>query len=222
MIPRWTIAVGLVGLGALGFQLARESAKAPTAPGGAIDVRQLAADAGLPPEWGDFLALVAHNESNGGYPRAVNDRPSEVAASARGYARAADRFEACDHPESAYTWGSGGLFGHLPSTAFSGLKAGRCLDPSRLLEPEVSLAAAVSFGRGLMKWPRFNRQPSWLNLRAMWKWPAKGGDPEYLAERRPHYEEDAAAVGLPASFLDQRPPPLSMSGDDVLEHFGVI
>ncbi|MEX1365190.1 MAG: hypothetical protein AB1Z98_18830 [Nannocystaceae bacterium] len=105
----------------------------------------------------------------------------------------------------------------LPANALAQLgEAHRCLPPSSVFEPRRALAMAVGFARGLMRWDRYARVPSWLNLRAMWGWPAKGGDAGYLASARPKFEEDAAAVGLPASWLDGRPPPLAITGSEVL------
>ena len=226
--------LGLVGAGvglgvAVLWVMAPSRASASTArasshtnAGGRIDVRALAEQAGLPPEWGDFFTMVAHTESGGGNPTAVNDSAREAAKSAEGYARIADRFASCGHPDDAYTWGSGGLFGHMPAFAFTQFKDGRCLAPDRILEPEVAMAAAVGFANGLMRWPGYKSEPTWLNLRAMWGAPGKGGDEQYLTARRPDYERHAKAVGLPVSFLDQTPPALRATGDEVLERFGVL
>lgn len=228
-MKKWGLIGAGVGLGvAMLWAMTPSCAKASTgrapARSGArrrVDVRDLAERAGLPSEWGDFLAMVAHTES-GRRPEAVNDSASEAAKSEQGYQRIADRFSKCDHPDEAYTWGSGGLFGHMPAFAFSQFKRGRCLPPERLLEPEVSLAAAVGFANGLMGWPRYKATPTWLNLRAMWGAPFKGSNAQYLAARRPDYERHAKAVGIPVSFLDQTPPALRVTGDEVLEHFGVL
>lgn len=80
---------------------------------------------------------------------------------------------------------------------------------------------AVGFARGLMRWKKFQRVPTWLNLRAMWGWPAKGGDPQRLAAVRRKFTNDAADVGLPAAWLDQRPSPLPMTGAEVLHRLQV-
>ncbi|MCH9680368.1 MAG: hypothetical protein K0V04_02955 [Deltaproteobacteria bacterium] len=214
------VGVGIVVLMTVGARPAQASTPNVGGDGARVDVRELARDAGLPEVWGDFFALVAHGESRNN-PHAVNDSPTEARRSAEAFASAANRFERCGHPPEAYSWGSGGLFGHIPTTAFAQLREGRCLSPEMILDPRVSLAAAVGFARGLMKWKRYAVDPTFHNLRAMWKWPAKGGDPDFLAERRPKYDRHAAVVGLPPSFLDQTPPPLPMTGDEVLDRLGV-
>jgi hypothetical protein len=179
-------------------------------------VRGLAAEAGLPPEWGDFYALVAMRESKG-VATAFNDSPSEAEAAATAYERNAERFEHCGIEASEYGKGSGGWFGLLPAVGLSQLNAElRCLPPDSVMDPRAAMAMAVGLARGLMTWNRYEQLPTWLNLRAMWGWPAKGGDVEYLAMTRPAYTKNAAAVGLPASWLDRRPPPLTMTSGEVL------
>ena len=96
-----------------------------------------------------------------------------------------ERFAGCGYPASAYTFGSGGWFGMLPANALAQLgDAHRCMPPSSVFDPRVSMAMAVGFARGLMRWKAYERMPTWLNLRAMWGWPAKGGDLSYLAKAR--------------------------------------
>ena len=210
--------LGVVGLGALA--LAGSSGRPIDGTGAGMQsmaaVRGLAAEAGLPDAWGDFFALVAWRESKGN-SQSVNDSTSEAEAAARAYDRNRDRYAGCGHPASAYTFGSGGWFGMLPANALAQLgDAHRCLPPSSVFDPRASMAMAVGFARGLMRWKAYERMPTWLNLRAMWGWPAKGGDLSYLAKARRAFEEDAAAVGLAPSWLDGRPPPLSVTGAEVL------
>ncbi|MCA9650289.1 MAG: hypothetical protein KC501_10295 [Myxococcales bacterium] len=212
------VTVAVTGLGLL--LVGGRSHAASTSNGDGVQavapVRGLAAEAGLPTAWGDFLALVAWNESKGN-PQARNDDDSEAKAAAEAYARNRERFAGCGHPESAYTFGSGGWFGMLPANALAQLgDAHRCLPPSSVFEPRVAIAMAVGFARGLMGWSRYQRVPTWLNLRAMWGWPTKGGDHAYLAKAKPKFEQDARDVGLPASWLDGTPPPLSTSASEVL------
>lgn len=179
-------------------------------------IRGLAAEAGLPEEWGDFLALVAWRESKGN-PQAINDSPHEADAAARAYDRNRHRYTGCGYAAASYTFGSGGWFGMLPANGLAQLgKAHRCLAPSSVFEPRVAMAMAVGFARGLMQWDGYAKTPTWLNLRAMWGWPAKGGDADYLRNARPEFTKDAAAVGLPPSWLDRRPPPLPVTGAEVL------
>jgi hypothetical protein len=204
--------VAVVGLAS------REAVTSPSATG--IDrvaaVRGLAAEAGLPQEWGDFLALVAWRESKGN-PNAQNDSESEAAAAEKAYRRNADRYESCGYGEEAYEY-SGGWFGMMPANGIAQLREElRCLPPSAVFEPRAALAMAVGFARGLMRWDRFDRAPTWLNLRVMWGAPGKGGDTDYLAAARREFAKDAAAVGLSASWLDRRVSALDIKPSQVLE-----
>lgn len=219
---RWTVVVAIAAGVAAAAIVTSRSTRSPRSPSVPMTegVRLMAHDVGLPDSWGDFFALVAHGESEGNH-RAVNDSAREAEAARDAFERSRARFSKCNNPEESYTWGSGGLFGFLPASAFAQMKTGRCLSPHLILTPEVSLAAAVGFAGGLMRSPKFKAVPTWANLRAMWGWPAKGGDRERLANRRPIHEGHAIAVGLPPSFLDQSPPPLAMTADDVLRHFGI-
>ncbi|MCH9681289.1 MAG: hypothetical protein K0V04_07645 [Deltaproteobacteria bacterium] len=185
-------------------------------------VRGLAAEAGLSDAWGDFFALVAWRESKGN-PSAVNDSISEAEAAATAFGRNQHRYAGCGHSDGDYTFGSGGWFGILPANGLAQLdEAFMCLPPASVFEPRVAMAMAVGFARGLMGWDGYQRVPTWLNLRAMWGKPGKGGDPERLAAVRDKFTQDAAEVGLPASWLDQRPPPLSTAGAEVLERLQAV
>ncbi|MEX1362290.1 MAG: hypothetical protein AB1Z98_04145 [Nannocystaceae bacterium] len=212
-------ALGVTGLGLWLVSSPSRAEPAGSKADGAqavAPVRGLAAEAGLPSVWGDFLGLVAWRESKGN-PQARNDDDSEAEAAAEAYERNRERYAGCGHPASAYTFGSGGWFGMLPANALAQLgDAHRCLPPSSVFEPRVAVAMAVGFARGLMGWQRYQRVPTWLNLRAMWGWPAKGGDPAYLAKVRTKFEQDARDVGLPASWLNGTPPPLPSTASEVL------
>lgn len=214
----WGALVG--GAAALVLLPARAQAQPPLVGNAAeriAAVRALAAQAGLPAAWGDFFALVAWNESKG-YPTAYNDRASEAAAAKTAFERNEHRYVDCGHPEAAYTRGSGGLFGIIPANGLAQLgDEHECLHPDTVTDPRVALAMAVGMARGLMGWQKFKKKPTWLNLRTMWGAPNKGGDSSYLAKVRPHFVEDAAAVGLPPSWLDKTPPPLPVSARQVLQ-----
>ncbi len=220
-------SLGVLGLGmwALGSSSASPSDEPTSTTGSGVHevapVRALAAEAGLPAAWGDFFAWVAWRESKGN-PAALNDSAHEADAAARAYSRNRERYEGCGHAPQSYEFGSGGWFGMLPANALAQLGAAhRCRPPSSVFEPRVAMSMAVGFARGLMRWDRFGRVPTWLNLRAMWGWPAMGGDLAYLAQRRPTLRQDAVAVGLPPSWLDQRPPPLPMTAAQVLARLSV-
>lgn len=227
MSIRLVLGLGGLGLGAVALLGGEAGARPPGASSGpgaqrVAAVRGLAAEAGLPPAWGDFFALVAWRESKGD-PEAVNDSEGEAEAAATAYERNQERYRGCGHPESAYTWGSGGWFGILPANGLAQLGDElRCLPPSSVLEPRAAMAMAVGMARGLMRWDGYAKVPTWLNLRAMWGWPAKGGNAAYLAAARVEFAKDAVAVGLPKSWLDGRPPPLEVRAAEVLERLRVV
>ena len=133
-----------------------------------------------------------------------------------------NKFNSCEHSSSK------GCFSHLarqkgnkkPTGKLDCFRQGKDLPIFRVISKPLlsrfSIAMAVGFARGLMGWSRYQRVPTWLNLRAMWGWPTKGGDHAYLAKAKPKFEQDARDVGLPASWLDGTPPPLSTSASEVL------
>lgn len=179
-------------------------------------VRALAAEAGLSEVWGDFFALVAFGESRGN-PESINDSPKEAEAAARAYRRNAHRLEHCGHAPQQYTFGSGGWFGFLPANAVLQLGPDhRCIDPASVFEPRKAMAMAVGFARGLMRWKRFERVPTWLNLRVMWGSPTEGGDAGVLRRARAEITDGARAVGIPAERLDETPPPLPTPAAEIL------
>lgn len=177
-------------------------------------IRYLSA-AGLDPAWRDFFVFVAAGES-GFRTTARNDSSSEARAAARGYRKNKDRLSVCGHPAVLYSWGSGGWFGMLPTTAIFSLPRGlRCHDPvTAVFDPSLSVAAAVGMARSLSQRPHY--RGTVLSMRAGWGWPAKIGDPERLRERRPVYVLRAEKLGLPASYVDSALPPLSLTSQDAL------
>jgi hypothetical protein len=215
-----TIAL-LVGGVAFGLGLRARTAAASAHAEGMDELQGLAAQAGIPQAWRDFLVFLAWGESRGD-PNAHNDSPSEVDASIRAWERVRDRFALCVWPPLEYQQGSGGLFGFLMPIGLAQIpESYRCLRPDQVFDPRVSLAMAIGYARGLMRWDGYERRPSWLSLRHGWSRPSQMGVRSELDRVRPAYREHAAAVGLPAAWLDRRPPPLDVTAGDVLERLGV-
>jgi len=161
---------------------------------------------GMSADWRDFFLLVAVNES--GYnPRAANLSATEASASAKMYNRNRAKLLDCPWPASAFTWGSGGYFGMMPTLAVLHLPPDlRCVDPSAAVFVEgLNIAAAVDNARSLLGWSNYKTSPSYLNLRAGWGWPAKMGDPAFLAEKLPRYQEHARRARVAESLLGKVP-----------------
>lgn len=174
------------------------------------DVEAYLSAAGLPDVWVRFFTFVAAGES-GFSVKAKNDSPGEARAAGIAYKRNAEKLKHCGFAAGAYTFGSGGWFGLLPANAAMNLpKELRCHEPGAIVfVPQLAVPAAVGMARGLMRWPQW--QGTVLSLRAGWGWPAKMGDPERLAARRPVYERRAAKLGYPPGYSDTVLPKLTIS-----------
>lgn len=144
-----------------------------------------------------FLMLVAHGESRYN-PRAHNDSPSEVRASARAYDRIADRFAACDRGRDQYTIGSAGRFGRLvPYFADDLRDVVPCIDPLAIFDGLHDIASAIATARGLQGYPTW--QGTVVSLRAGWATPGwlDAPPPDKVAKWTRH----ASEAGLPPDFL---------------------
>lgn len=191
---------------------------------GLDELRALCKRAGLSDDHTAFLALVARGESGWNNLRGLGipERfppgtqptkkpgalgPAEARAAAAAYRQNRRKFESCPWPEASYAFGSGGWFGMLPAyglAQFSSSSGLRCLPPAAVFDPAASLCMAIGFARGLQGWAGYKKVPTVLNLRLMWGYPAKGGDPDRIAKRRPYYTRQIVNMGLPASFADRR------------------
>lgn len=174
------------------------------------DVEAYLFAAGLPDAWVRFFVFVAAGES-GFSVRAKNDSPGEAKAARVAYKRNEAKLKGCGFAAGAYTFGSGGWFGLLPANAAMNLpKELRCHEPGAIVfVPQLSVPAAIGMARGLTGWS--NYQGTVLSLRAGWGWPAKMGDAERLAARRPVYEARAAKLGYPVGYSDTILPKLTIS-----------
>lgn len=193
---------------------------------GLDELRSLGAQSGLSEIHTAFLSLVAYGESGLNNLRGLGipDRfppgtlptkhagqlgVSEANAAAAAYRQNARKFANCGHPASAYAFGSGGWFAFLPAYGLAQWPSGsglRCLPPRSVFDPRASFCMAIGFARGLQNWGGFGRVPTVLNLRGGWGRPSRMGDASRLANIRARYARHAQAIGLPASFVDERIP----------------
>lgn len=191
-------------------------------------LRRLCASAGVPEPWIEWLAFTARGESGwnnlvglglpdmfppGTKPNlkaSASAQANEARAAKIAYERNADKFTSCGHPASAYQFGSGGWFGMLPANGLaklSGTSLG-CLPPSAVFDPAASLVMALLMARALTGWTGYKKTPTWLNLRVGWGNPSAMGNAAKLSERRERFEGHRADTGLPAGWLDRKPPSL--------------
>lgn len=192
---------------------------------GLRDILDLSRRAGLSELQAQFLAFVAKNESGWnnlrglGIPErfpagtiptknAGNAGRNEARAAAAAFRQNRGRFAGCPWPEEDYGFGSGGWFAMLPAYGLAQLPKGklRCLPPSAVFDPIASICMAIGFARGLQGYRQFTAVPTVLNLRGMWGWPARGGDPERLRRIRSFYVNQARSMGLPDGWVDQQIP----------------
>lgn len=198
----------------------------PPTPGESVAPAELDAMlsvAGLPMVWRRFLLCVAWSESRLN-PLAVNDSTDEAEDALAGYLRVVDRLVGCSWPAAAYTFGSGGLYGFLPSTAVFqlGEPYSPCIDPRvALFEPRVATAVAVGYARGLMGWAGFRRSPSWANLLVGWNRPGGMGDESAISRRVTSLDERSREMGFATGWARQQPPSLTIRARDVLANLGV-
>lgn len=195
---------------------ARPDIASATHPKGAINVRALAARAGAPAIWQDFFEFTAFGESGlrtavglgssaGAPPWAeMHTSKGEVAASVKGYNNNEAWLKPC-WPKGAYTFGSGGLFALLPSSALSALKGTpyACAHPWSIFDPSAAMIYAAGYAHRIQGWS--NYQSTVLSMRVGWGNPSAMGktpDPKKVAKWGDHCE----AVGLSRSFLDETLP----------------
>jgi hypothetical protein len=156
------------------------------------------AAAGVTGDLAIFFRAVAYTESRG-RRTARNTTASEAKAALKGYTRLAQQGP-LPFPADRYTWGSGGWFGLLPSSAVSGA---RDMDPLEAVFGERDhtqpIRAAIRYARRLQGWNQWKASPrDWATLRRGWALPTKmhkklpATDARFLAALK--------AIGAPAGF----------------------
>jgi len=193
-------------------------------PGGAKLVRELGQRGGMTAGQIDFLTFVAYGESGlkpdvglgdaalfppGTRPNTKASQSLQVAeayAARKAYDRNRGWLGSCPHPESAYAFGSGGLFAFLPVYALAQFKgtALECASPYSVFDPAFAMAAAYGFARGLTM--RAGFLGTWESLRSGWGLPSAMDDLERIAKKSDKWKRQLNAVGLPASRLKAEAP----------------
>ena len=210
------------------------------------NIRALAADAGIPQDWADFLVAKAWVESRWsptatrgvppGPPAIVPEdkiriAPTDAAAAAQAFNRQREAGHLADTPwpVERYTFGTGGLWQLMPANAivlaFKGTEYEN-LDPWSHYMTERAIAMAVEYNRALMRRQSYKDRPTWATLYAGWSRPdnmGKPGSPDVTAALE-RFAKGLQASGLPASFMDKKPTPRDQvpSGIEILEAIGRV
>lgn len=172
------------------------------------------ATAVLTDDWLRFFDQTAHRESRFN-TRAANRSASEAAAARRGAERWPELVAASGYPLDAWSFGSGGWFGFLPSSALIEGKRKtfrfpldfvREVGPNGVFDPGVGVASAIAYARGLTQWPNF--QGSWASLNVGWGNPSRMGQPDAIAESARKLEDRAAKLGWPRGWAMDKVPAL--------------
>jgi hypothetical protein len=200
---------------------------------GFAEIRRLSREVGLSKDYEDFLVLTAYGESRGNnlvglgnparfppwtrtYERWVEQgRPALTSAQRREAKRAEEGYDARPWlhgcwPRIVYTFGSGGLFAMLPSTALAAYRGTelQCQHPWTVFDAPTSFVMALATIVRLQRWSQWKENPTILALRVGWGLPRNMNDSAVLADRRKRYTEHCKAVGIHPSLLDRRPTPL--------------
>lgn len=213
------LILGIAALVALSGRESEPMVTVPTIPPDDSEPRRASlegwlARSGIPAPWQQFLFFVAAGESNFNLMVKPNTSPAEAKAAKIAYDRNAAKLSACGHPESDYTFGSGGWFGFLaPYVPMNLPDALRCVNPIEAMQsPVLSITAAVNFGRYLWNRAAYDTVAT---IRSGWGWPAKINDAARLAERRPAYLARARKLGWPESYVDTVLPHMDLSPEQV-------
>jgi len=199
---------------------------ADTTPAAEVDLSQLPDGAqpiiaqvrglGLDDQWAIFLSAVAYTESRFSLS-AKNTSPGERAAAKRGYDRNASWLATCGLPEAAYTWGSGGWYGFLPTSLMAAWryakKSLRCMDPREVVkDPRLSTIAAIDYARRVMRWPDWGRsQGDWYALRRAWASPGLSDASRPDIDSR--FRAALQAIGVPPEWATGKVPPVPPTWD---------
>ncbi len=187
-------------------------------------MRGLADSGGLTTEQADVFAFIAYGESGlkptvglgepslfppGTKPKTNVSQALQVQESAgarKAYERNVGWLGGCGHPAADYSFGSGGLFGFLPTYALAQFKGSplECASPFEVFDPPFAMAAAYGFARGLTQ--RSAYLGTIASLRSGWGSPKKIGDLERIAKKTPKWRKHLRALGFPESMLDAKAP----------------
>jgi len=190
--------------------------------------------AGVPDDVATLIAAVPQRETGGTYnPRVARGRvegtpawldkvnldANEARAAEIGHDRNRERFTA-SVPAERFRFGSGGLFGFLPSSALSGWASSGVpdMDPwAAVFDVPTSIAAALRYASAAWRWEAMRERPTPANLRLFWAAPGAmvGESPDAEAAARYDREldrlsRDLVRAGLFSSdgparrFADQR------------------
>lgn len=182
-------------------------------------IERLGRQGGMTAEQVQFLVFVASKESRF-RPNVGRGDPAlrppglhtflvdldEADAARRAYARNARVFADCGHDPAAYSFGSAGLFGFLPTYPLYHFRRTplRCAHPYEVFDPAFSMAAAYSFARGLSGHPAFDGTV--VELRAGWGALARMKNPESYAHKLPEWQAQLRDLGIEESWLFEAAP----------------
>ncbi len=225
----------LIGLAlaavAAGMVASSGSGDAPTSskePGEmAEQIKAMGAKLGLDEHWQVFLVAAALGESgfdtnrglgrmHGAPPWAdMTMRTSEANAAQQSWDRNHLLFAGCGHPEEHYTFGTGGLWGQIPSSALFAFRAtpAMCTSPWSVFDPWAALIMLVDSLKRSMhnRKDKFLLSPTWGNLRVSMRAPSLMGKPEELERQRTGHKklgDRLVELGYPRSFVDEHVTPL--------------
>jgi hypothetical protein len=143
-------------------------------------VESLLERAGMSRPWVRAVLTISWRESKW-VSTAWNGDPGERAAALVGYDRYPERYACSGLPRSAYGFGSGGLYGFLPTTALASADT-PCADPRKaVFDLAASTIAAVGWARYLVA--RGPADFSVAHVLAGWGLPSRLEDPQAVAAR---------------------------------------
>jgi len=161
----------LSALVGVGLALASRPAKGRTSTAGAASssVRDVASvverDLGMP-GFSDFAAAAAFGESRNN-PSARNTSASEAARAADGFENIRAMYAVDERRPNDWTFGSGGWFGFLPSTAL-GEREWSSADPRLIFDPVAATVLMAAFAQRVAR-RHFDKLPAsardWLTVR---------------------------------------------------------
>ena len=184
----------------------------PSGKLGGPSIRAWLVRAGVPDDVARFVAVVPVRETGGTFnPRVARGRAegappwarvnvdgSEAAAALRGYERNVHKYPQGRIP-AHYTFGSGGLYGLLPSTALAGWPADdagivRAHPWHVLFDVAASTASALQLVARAWRYEAMRQRPTMTNLRRFW------GSTGYLVGAEATADEEASYAASAAKL----------------------